>query len=249
MAEENKKRPLVYAVDFDGTLCDSMFPEILGPKMEMIEYVKNLRQQGNKVILWTCRCGDHLEAAVQWCKEQGLEFDAVNEYLPEQKGIFEDEARKIWADYYIDDKNLYIKHLEPRRTWNEPDGSFGLKSGLDWSKVPRELYLEIFKLLDYEKTGLTPHQIVDMDILYADMARELAEYKKAEAQGWIPMEEPPEAGKAVLLSFANFKTPLVGRYEEDEAGGAYYIGDEDEPCNSYDIFVNGWRHLPECCKD
>lgn len=104
MAKENTLK--VYAVDFDGTLCLSHFPEIIEPKTDIIEHVKMLKATGHKLILWTCRCGKDLEAAVQWCKAQGLEFDAVNEALPEQREKWKNDTRKIWADYYIDDKAI-----------------------------------------------------------------------------------------------------------------------------------------------
>ncbi len=33
--------------------------------------------------LWTCRAGEALSKAVEWCREHDLEFDAVNDNLPE----------------------------------------------------------------------------------------------------------------------------------------------------------------------
>ena len=63
--------------------------------------------------------------------------------------------------------------------------------------------------------------------------------------GWIPAEEElPEKDKYILLSFSNFSIPCVGRYEEDENGGAFYVGDDDKSCVSQDIFVNAWMNLP-----
>lgn len=99
---------MVIAVDFDGTLADTRFPEIMGPRKDVIAYCKLQRHLGNKLILWTCRVGEDLEAAVQFCKEQGLEFDAINDHLPEQKARWNNDTRKIWADMYIDDKNVSI---------------------------------------------------------------------------------------------------------------------------------------------
>ncbi len=64
--------------------------------------------------------------------------------------------------------------------------------------------------------------------------------------GWIPcIERYPDTDGYILLSFSNFSVPLVGRYEEDDDGGAFYIGDEDVSCSSQDMFVNAWRPLPE----
>ena len=65
------------------------------------------------------------------------------------------------------------------------------------------------------------------------------------SNGWIPVEEElPETDKYILLSFSNFSIPCVGRYEEDENGGAFYVGDDDETCISQDMFVNAWMNLP-----
>lgn len=63
--------------------------------------------------------------------------------------------------------------------------------------------------------------------------------------GWIPASEAPKTGEYILLSFENFSVPMVGRYEEDKNGGAFYIGDEDEKCVEQDIFVNAWMALPK----
>lgn len=63
---------------------------------------------------------------------------------------------------------------------------------------------------------------------------------------WIPADEPPKDNKYVLLSFANFSVPMVGRYEEDPDGsGAYYLGDEDVPLVLQDMIVNAWMPLPK----
>lgn len=74
----------IYAVDFDNTLAVTRFPEIVGAKAKVVAAVKMLKANGHKIILWTSRAGKDLEAAVEWCREQGIVFDAVNEPLPEQ---------------------------------------------------------------------------------------------------------------------------------------------------------------------
>ena len=78
--------------------------------------------------------------------------------------------------------------------------------------------------------------------------KECMEIVKQEAEqynnGWIPCSEPPENDRYVLLSFENFSVPMVGRYEEDENGGAFYVEDDDETCVSQDMFVNAWMNLP-----
>lgn len=64
--------------------------------------------------------------------------------------------------------------------------------------------------------------------------------------GWIPVEErQPEDDNYILLSFANFALPMIGRYKQDAEGGAFYIGNEEETCVNQDLYVNAWMHLPE----
>lgn len=63
---------------------------------------------------------------------------------------------------------------------------------------------------------------------------------------WNPVEESvPVDDKYVLLSFENYSGIDIGRYVEDENGGAFYPGDDDESYVSYGIFVNAWMELPE----
>ena len=92
------------AVDFDGTLCFSSWPDLGEPNTPLIEYLKQWKSDGNKLILWTCRAGEALEKAVSWCREHQLEFDAINDNLPEIVEMYGNNSRKITCDYYIDDK-------------------------------------------------------------------------------------------------------------------------------------------------
>lgn len=45
-----------------------------------------------------------MKDAVEWCREHGLEFDAVNENLPEMIDWYGNDTRKIGYDVLIDDK-------------------------------------------------------------------------------------------------------------------------------------------------
>lgn len=102
----------VYAVDFDGTLAITRFPEIKEAKPKVVAAVRLLKAQGNKIILWTSRAGKDLEAAVEWCQKQGIVFDAVNAPLPEQTARWGNDTRKVYADFYIDDKAMGVEELE-----------------------------------------------------------------------------------------------------------------------------------------
>lgn len=97
----------VIAVDFDGTLCElGHYPEIGNPIPKTISKLKEKQKEGYAIILNTCRYGKALENAVEWCKEQGILFDAVNENLKERIDFFGGDCRKISADEYWDDRAI-----------------------------------------------------------------------------------------------------------------------------------------------
>ena len=67
-----------------------------------------------------------------------------------------------------------------------------------------------------------------------------------ETYEWIPVDEKmPNTGEYILLSFENFTVPVIGRYEQDVEGGAFYAGDEDVSLVAQDMIVNAWMRLPE----
>ena len=106
---------IIVAVDFDGTICDDKtFPKIVGAtytQQKLIDRLIAMREAGHKVILNTCRGGKLLDEAVGWCKEKGLEFDAVNDNLPEVKKAFFELSGKVFANFYIDDRNVLPEEI------------------------------------------------------------------------------------------------------------------------------------------
>lgn len=94
----------IIAVDFDGTLCENKYPEIGEPRKDVIQKLIKEQQAGARVILWTCRRGAYLLAAIYWALDHGVEFDAVNENLPETVEYFGEDTRKVCADEYWDDR-------------------------------------------------------------------------------------------------------------------------------------------------
>lgn len=65
-----------------------------------------LIKEHHKLILWTVREGDLLKEALEWCRERGVEFYAVNRDYPEEDIAHQGFSRKIKADIFIDDRNL-----------------------------------------------------------------------------------------------------------------------------------------------
>ena len=113
------------AVDFDGCICESKWPEIGEPRQEVINELIRAQAEGSRLILWTCREGELLDAAVMWCLNRGLRFDAVNDNLDENKRLFGNNCRKVWADEYWDDKSVLVmgKGMITRITIYKPSGS------------------------------------------------------------------------------------------------------------------------------
>jgi hypothetical protein len=98
---------MTIAVDFDGTIVEHRYPQIGEEIPFAVETLKMLVQDHHKVILWSVREGELLEAAVDWCKERGLEFYAINRDYPEETVENNPHfSRKLKVDVFIDDRNL-----------------------------------------------------------------------------------------------------------------------------------------------
>ena len=105
--KELKNTQKVIAVDFDGTLSLGTWPQIGPANEELISFLKEQKKKGDKLILWTCREGEALKEAIEWCSREGLEFDAVNDNIPEIIKRYGTNSRKVSCDYYIDDRAVW----------------------------------------------------------------------------------------------------------------------------------------------
>ena len=100
---------MIICVDFDKTLSlGTRYPHIGKPNTELFSLLNSLQNLGHTIILWTCREGEPLDKAVIWCKENGLEFDYVNQNVP-WLGF---DCRKIVADWYIDDCAIHVNDIK-----------------------------------------------------------------------------------------------------------------------------------------
>lgn len=102
--EQMATLPYIIAVDFDGTLVTDKFPEIGEVRQQVWDDVFEAQANGVKIILWTSRDNARLKAAVEFCTERGLHFDAINDNLDECKILFNNDTRKVYANEYWDDK-------------------------------------------------------------------------------------------------------------------------------------------------
>lgn len=116
------------AVDFDGTIVTHRYPEIGEEIPFAIDTLKMLIQDHHKLILWSVREGELLEEAVQYCRERGVEFYAVNRDYPEETmDNNEHFSRKLKVDMFIDDRNVgglpdwgtIYRMIKHHKTWNQ----------------------------------------------------------------------------------------------------------------------------------
>jgi hypothetical protein len=120
---------MTIAVDFDGTIVEHRYPEIGKEIPFAIDTLKMLIKDRHKLILWTVREGKLLEDAVNWCRERGVEFYAVNrEYPEETKNSNPNFSRKLSAvDMWIDDRNIgglpdwgtIYRMISRHKTWHD----------------------------------------------------------------------------------------------------------------------------------
>lgn len=146
-------------------------------------------------------------------------------------------------------------------TQRDDQGNWCLK-GVKWDQlragstitkdVAEKLYEALCKLRDYENTDLSPEEVERVNDFSKSQASRLMKelQEEREKHQWIPVtEQLPEPETYVLVSFSNFSLPIIGRYDENEEGGAWFAGDEDESLTSQDMFVNAWMPLPEVYRE
>lgn len=98
-------KKLIIAVDFDGTIVEEKYPEIGRPREDAFTVLIRLHNEGHRLLLWTYRHGERLQEAVDFCKNNGVEFYAINKNFPEE--IYDERVpRKLLADIYIDDRDV-----------------------------------------------------------------------------------------------------------------------------------------------
>ncbi len=101
MIDVSKQKTI--AIDFDGTIVEDKYPDIGRPRTFAFDTLKRLQHDGHRLILWTYRSGKHLEEAVAFCKENGIEFYAVNKNYPEEE-FNANTPRKLHTDLFVDDR-------------------------------------------------------------------------------------------------------------------------------------------------
>lgn len=118
---------MIIAVDFDGTIVEHNYPGIGRELPFATATIRKLIEEQHQIILWTVRKGKLLQEAVDWCKERGIEFYAVNKNFPEEHVDNEQGYCKINAELFIDDRNLggipdwgrIYRMVKESKTWRD----------------------------------------------------------------------------------------------------------------------------------
>jgi hypothetical protein len=98
-------KSLVIAIDFDGTIVEQKFPEIGKLLPGAVKAIRQLKEDGHKIIIWSCRSlKEHIDEAKYFLNYYEIPFDAFNRSI---KGATKIETfPKVYADVYIDDRQL-----------------------------------------------------------------------------------------------------------------------------------------------
>ncbi len=105
---------MIIAIDFDGTIVEHKFPYIGRLKPNAVETITRLYHEGHKIIIWTCRTSQRngnfpkdakptIFDVKEFLDENNIPYHTINNNIPE---IAFQPSPKVYADIYIDDKQL-----------------------------------------------------------------------------------------------------------------------------------------------
>jgi hypothetical protein len=124
-------RDAVIAIDFDGTVVTHAYPDV-GMDIGAVPVLRELVDNGCRLILYTMRSGRLLDDAVAWFAKQRIPLYSVNTNPDQAEWT---ASPKVYANLYIDDSALGC----PIRFEDGVKRPF-----VDWVKVRRRLVDEGF---------------------------------------------------------------------------------------------------------
>lgn len=97
---------MIVVIDFDGTIVEDAYPEIGLLRRNAKEVINRLYEEGNYIVINTCRSGAFEIDACTFLEGEGVKYHYINHNPPHLIEKFGQDCRKISGDIYIDDKCL-----------------------------------------------------------------------------------------------------------------------------------------------
>lgn len=120
--KRNGKNIIPICVDFDSTMVNSDYPNVISENDNCSEILKRWTNDYNVgVILDTLRGGDDLQIAVDWCNSKEIPLYGIGSNPTQTKFVF---SNKSYGIFSIDDRNIGCPLKE----------SLG-KYVVDWEKI------------------------------------------------------------------------------------------------------------------
>ncbi len=121
----NKKplviKPIVIAIDFDGTCVKHAYP-LIGDDIGAQRVLKALVDAGHELVIWTMRHGSTKMEALEWFRRNGINVSVDDDHFVKQTWT---KSSKLFVNLYIDDAALGIPLI-----YRE-----GERPYVDWRKV------------------------------------------------------------------------------------------------------------------
>lgn len=110
-------------VDFDGTCVTHEYP-FIGKDIGAVPVLKQLTEEGHKLILFTMRDGKELQDAVNWFKDNEIPLYGVQRNPTQDSWT---DSPKAYGQLYIDDAALGAPLKVDKKLSDRPF--------IDWEKV------------------------------------------------------------------------------------------------------------------
>ena len=107
---EKDLKKLIISIDFDDTIAYTKNFAIGELKQDAKYVINKWYNEGHYIIINTCRTDkDEIDAQL-FLDVEGIKYHKINENNPKIIEYFKNNTRKIYADVYINDKNIENLH-------------------------------------------------------------------------------------------------------------------------------------------
>ena len=115
----------IFAIDFDNTIAkEDCYPEIGKLLPYAKQFINQLYKDGAYVIIWTSRGNDTLYKVKQFLIDNEIKFHRINEPNPALIELYQNNPRKVGADWYLDDKTPGLRNDDGTFDWIEAMKNF-----------------------------------------------------------------------------------------------------------------------------